>query len=336
MLTFENHDVYYLSGYIKGFQIHGDGVPLLFYYNNNNFRAINVVMKRDISEHKEFKGKIKENEYFDLSTPYGYGGFILEGELSTKNLNELDKTYTKYCKENNIVSEFVRFHPVLENSKLNNSIYEVNDLGDTITIDLKSEEFIWDNLTSKNRNVIRKAQKSGVEIYWGRSEELFSQFVPMYNSTMQKDDASDYYYFNYEFYKSILEDLQYNSMFFYAVYNEQIISMAIILFNNKKMHYHLSASDYKFRNLAATNLLLYKVACWGSLNGFETFHLGGGLGSKEDGLYKFKKSFSKKSKTFFSIGKKIFDQDKYDTLVQYRVENDLKSIQSTFFPKYRG
>ena len=31
--TFADYDVYYLSGYVKAFQIHGDGEPQLFYYN---------------------------------------------------------------------------------------------------------------------------------------------------------------------------------------------------------------------------------------------------------------------------------------------------------------
>jgi len=28
------------------------------------------------------------------------------------------------------------------------------------------------------------------------------------------------------------------------------------------MHYHLSATDREYRNLAPTNLLLYEAACW--------------------------------------------------------------------------
>ena len=31
--SFKNYDVYWLSGYVKAFYIHGDGNPLLFYYN---------------------------------------------------------------------------------------------------------------------------------------------------------------------------------------------------------------------------------------------------------------------------------------------------------------
>lgn len=30
--SFAEYDVYYLSGYVRAFEIHGDGVPQLLYY----------------------------------------------------------------------------------------------------------------------------------------------------------------------------------------------------------------------------------------------------------------------------------------------------------------
>ena len=332
--SFSNFDVYYLSGYTKAFKLHGDGEPILIYYRDEEIRAINVVMIRDIAENKRFKDKIESKSLFDITTPYGYGGFVIEGIPNDNNLKKINKEYSDYCRLKNIISEFVRFHPVLNNSKINCEIYEVIDLGKTITMDLISKEQIWNDLSSKNRNVIRKAIKSGVEIYWGRSPELIDEFIPLYNATMNKDDATDYYYFNKEFYKSVLEDLRYNSLIFYALYDQKIISMSMILFGNDNMHYHLSASDKEYQSLAATNLLLYEAACWGCENGYKSFHLGGGLGSKEDSLFKFKKAFNKNSDTYFSIGKKIFNQEKYDELIEIR-DIDCNNSNRTFFPQYR-
>jgi hypothetical protein len=333
--SFSSYDVYYLSGYTKAFKLHGDGEPTLFYYHDEDIRAINVVMIRDIAMDKRFIDKLENQSLFDITTPYGYGGFIIEGNPNARNYKKINEEYSEYCRSKNIISEFVRFHPVLENSRLNNEIYEVIDLGKTITMDLISKEQIWNDLSSKNRNVIRKAIKSGVKVYWGRSPELIDAFIPLYNATMNKDEATDYYYFNKEFYKSVLEDLRYNSLIFYALYNQKVISMSMILFGNENMHYHLSASDREHQNLAATNLLLYEAACWGCENGYKLFHLGGGLGSKEDSLFKFKKAFNKNSETYFSIGKKIFDQEKYDELIEIRLQEDEFDTDTTFFPKYR-
>ena len=71
--TFSNYDVYYLSGYVKAFQLHGDGEPLLFYGEADGVRGINVVMKRDIAADPHFAGSLPADTYFDFATPYGYG-----------------------------------------------------------------------------------------------------------------------------------------------------------------------------------------------------------------------------------------------------------------------
>lgn len=330
--SFNKHDVYYLSGYTEAFYNNGDGIPMLLYFETNSMRAINVVMKRDISKSHVFKDYLEKDSFFDLSTPYGYGGFLIEGNVTEEQINYLNEEYSDYCKKNNIISEFVRFHPVLNNIEKVEKIYNITTLGNTVTMDIEDTEDIWANLDSKNRNVIRKAIKSGVKIFWGRSRKLYDEFIPMYNATMDKDSADEYYYFGEKFYESILNGLEMNHLIFYAVYENKIISMAIILFKNKQMHYHLSASNPEFRKLAATNYLLYMVGKWGSENGYQTLHLGGGFGGSDDPLYSFKKKFNKKSSTKFSIGKKIFDEGKYNYLVDLR--SNLNK-ESNFFPLYR-
>lgn len=333
--TFKNYDVYYLSGYVKAFELHGDGQPILFFYEDNDIRAMNVSMKRDIAENIHFKDFIPQNTFFDLATPYGYGGFLVEGSYSPEDIKKLNEEYVKLCNENSIVCEFVRFNPLTSNANNANYIYDETVLGKTVSMDLNSTKIIWDNLTSKNRNVIRKAKKNEVEIYWGRDKNLYDTFIKMYNSTMDKDNATSYYYFNKDFYKSILNDLKYNSIMFYAVYANKIIAMSIILFANCRMHYHLSASIDEYKHLAPTNLLLYEVACWGSEQGFLHFHLGGGVGSSEDSLYKFKNSFNRNSDNKFVVGKKILDKEKYDWLVSLRKFTDEENNKENFFPKYR-
>lgn len=327
--SFKNYDVYWLSGYVKAFKIHGDGEPLLFYYKDENTKGINVVMKRDVAEDKHFVEKIPKNAYFDFATPYGYGGWIVEGDST----EALFQQYFEWCKNNGIISEFVRFHPVLNNQIRSRNEYKVIDLGNTVTLDLSSQEEIWANITSKNRNMIRKAQKAGIEIYNGRSEVLFEQFRDIYNATMKKDEAEEYYFFGNEFYKSIFNDLPENAQLFYAVLDNEIIAASIMIYADGKLNYHLSGSEYKYRSLAPSNLLLYKAALWGCENGCKTFHLGGGVGSGEDNLFKFKKSFYRKDDlTRFSIGQKVIDEDKYNELLDLR--DDLHN--TGYFPKYRA
>lgn len=327
--SFKEYDIYYLSGYVKAFKLHGDGEPILFYYNYNNTRGINVVMKRDIALDINFYNYLPSKEYFDFATPYGYGGWIIEGS----DLTSLFEEYSNWCKSNGIISEFVRFHPVIKNHLFAEEAYEVIPLGSTIAMDLSSPEIIWENITSKNRNMIRKAQKNGVKIYNGRYPEIYKLFRNIYNATMDRDNAKSYYYFEDSFYESILEDLPQNAQVFYAEFNGEIIAAAIMLNANGKVNYHLSGSVKEYASLAATNLLLYKASLWGFENNCQTLHLGGGVGSQEDGLFKFKKSFYRcDDLPKYHIGKKIFIQEKYNNLLELRDG----SIEQNFFPKYRG
>lgn len=325
--SFANYDVYYLSGYVKAFQIHGDGEPQLFYYNENGLRGIYVYMKR----------KTAMEGVYDSITPYGYGGFLLEGDESEENIKSLWKAYVEKMKSENIVDNFVRYHPVLANAIPMKVCSDVIDLGKTVAMDLTSEEVIWKNIHSKNRNMIRKAEKNGIIIKHGQGLELFDDFIKIYNATMDKDNAEAYYYFKPEFYKSIHEDLNDNYEMFWAEYEGKIIAMSIMIFANGRLNYHLSGSNLQYRNLAPSNLLLYKAAMWGMEKGMKTFHLGGGVGSGEDNLYKFKIAFNRFSDCHFSIAKHIFDQGKYNELVEERASHDTDfDRENKFFPLYRS
>ena len=329
--SFSNFDTYWLSGYVKAFKIHGDGEPLLFFFEDKDCRGINVIMKRDVSTDSHFKDKINTGVYFDASSPYGYGGWIIEGNRS----DSLFSAYEDWCIQNGIISEFVRFHPVLKNHESCKDYYEVIPLWNTVVMDLSSPEMIWNNITSKNRNMIRKALKKGVTIYNGRFPEIYEEFRKIYNITMDKDDANDYYYFEPEFYKSILIDLPMHAQVFYAVYEDKIIAASIMLNSNHLMNYHLSGMIPEYSNLAPTNLLLYEAALWGNAVGCNSLYLGGGVGSDEDGLYKFKKSFYRKDDARrFYVGRKIFNQGKYNELLSMRDKHGIEG--SNFFPLYRA
>ena len=87
--SFQEYDVYYLSGYVRAFQIHGDGVPQLLFYEQDGLRAIYVYMKRKTA----IKG------WYDSITPYGYGGVLFEGDTSEANLKAFWDAYVQKMKE---------------------------------------------------------------------------------------------------------------------------------------------------------------------------------------------------------------------------------------------
>lgn len=188
-----NVDIYYSWGYLNLFKIHGDDEPMLFYYSKESDEIINVALKRDISLNINFS-HLPQNKYFDLITPYGYDGPI----ISTNNQDFVDEyflLYESFCKKENIVTEFSRFHPLLIDYEILDNYYKITGLGKTVNMDLSNEEENWSNLQTKVRGKIKQSQRKGIEVYFSNDKNLIEQFKFIYESTMEKNDANSYYFF---------------------------------------------------------------------------------------------------------------------------------------------
>lgn len=332
--SFANWNVYYLCEYAVSFMIHGDGEPVLICYEDENVRMCYVVMKKDIADCKHFKCELKSGVYFDLETPYGYGGPLVDGEFSELSQKEFKNQLFDFCKENNIVSQFVRFNPILDNKDCFCNISENANVKDTIYIDTSIKEKIFTNMDSKNRNMVRKAEKANVKIIKCPMSD-YNEFLAMYRETMNKHNADDFYLFDEKYFEYLRDNLSDNSIIFYAMLDDNPISGAVFLYDENSIHYHLAGMHREYQKLASSNLLLYEVAVWASENGFTKFHLGGGVDGN-DSLFDFKKKFNKYGRLKFYIGKTIFDRTKYDYLLKLRKKLDPKfDINNSFMIQYR-
>ena len=152
---------------------------------------------------------------------------------------------------------------------------------------------------------------------------------------MQKDSADEYYFFKENYFKAQLE-LKDNACIFYAMLDGKPIAASIMYYNDKYIHYHLSGTRTEYRKYAPSNLFLYEAAHWASERGIVQFHLGGGI-TQDDKLFEFKKQFNKKGRLPFFIGRTIFDEEKYQTLISIRREADSTfNIDNDRMIQYRG
>lgn len=313
--------------------LHGDGDIYLIYFEYGAERFCYVVMQSDIADAIQFNGKIERSKYFDWETPYGYGGPLTDNLISVETQNSFKTAILEYCKEKGVVSQFVRFHPLLKNYDVMPNVIETRYLRDTIYMDTTSPELIMSNMDSKNRNMVRKAIKNDVTIVQ-RDISDYDDFVSMYVETMKKNGAEDYYTFNNTYFES-LKTMSDNAFILYAMHDGIPISGSIMYYNDRYMHYHLSGSHTEYRKYSPSNLLLYKAACWASEHGIKKFHLGGGM-TPDDSLFGFKKQFNKNGRAPFVVGRTIFDEEKYNELLKIRKKSDPEfDINNGFMIQYR-
>ena len=144
--AFKNWDIYYLQEYAASFQLHGDGTPLLIEYFDKHTHFCYVVMCSDIAESPKFKDLIKPGEYYDFETPYGYGGPLCDSIIPENSQKEFLSDISEYACKHGIVSQFIRFHPLLMNHEAAPLIFETRYLHDTIYIDTASPDLIMQNI----------------------------------------------------------------------------------------------------------------------------------------------------------------------------------------------
>ncbi len=291
-------------------------------------------MKSDIADSPKFAGSLEPGKFFDLETPYGYGGPLSDSPIPVSSQNLFLEEMGLYANSHGIISQFVRFHPLLMNHEAMPVVFEARYLHDTIYIDTESQELIMKNMDSKNRNMVRKAAKSGVTIE-RKPIEQYQEFIPIYVETMKKDAADDYYFFGEDYFKAQLE-LKDNACMFYAMLDGHPIAAAIMYYNDKFIHYHLAGTITEYRKYAPSNLLLYEAACWASEQGIKRFHLGGGI-VQDDNLFGFKKQFNKNGRLPFVIGRTVFDHEQYQKLLGIRNELDSEfNINNSRMIQYRA
>lgn len=307
-----------------------EDMPSAFLYQENNKIFLLPFLSR--THYHQNLGLIR-----DFESAYGYGGPLINTdntEFIIKALNHLKLELSSA----GYIAGFIRFHPLLRNHLYFDFIGNIVENRKTIAIDLTgTEEEIWNSeIHTKNRNVIKKGYKEGLVFYIDNKFEYLNNFLELYYQTMEKVNAEKFYYFEYSYFQKLKELLP-KSFISTIIYNNQIISSAIILQAEKYGHYHLAGSDKNHLSVSPNNLLLWETAKELKRKGITKFHLGGGTESDpENSLFKFKKKFSKSDHTFY-IGKIIFDNEKYQVLCkQWERDNPNKiNLYGNRLLKYR-
>lgn len=301
-------DVYFLPDYYSLYQNYGDGEALCFVFEKDGELAVYPFLKNPITP----LGYDLEKEYYDIQGAYGYNGLITSSD-DKSFIDAFWETFDVWCQEKDIVAEFTRFHPLLNNQGIASPKMKTFYSRHTVALDLTDDDIWMHQISSKNRNMIRKAGKEGVTIVESDDYETFRR---LYDGTMTDLHAEDFYFFPQKYYEEYKQTFKDKSMLCLAVLNGKVIAGSMFMFGDDYAHYHLSARDREYSRFAANNLILWYGIQKAKERGCKWFHFGGGTtGDDDDSLLKFKKEFSKTLCEFW-IGKRVHNQIIYDQIVE--------------------
>ena len=345
------HDIYFSPEYLTLFDGKDEAVtdrfgknPKMIVYGNEDNYIVHPVLLKPINSLPFYQVQNRDDDtiLYDLVSPWYYGGpLICLQEESTKKhlLDGFFSEFTGYCKEHNFISEFVRLHPLLKNYQAVGGYVNAESKSQIVYVDLMQDlDTIWNNYKQENRKAINRAQRRGVEIEISKRPEDIKTFFELYTKSMDRLNADKVYYFSMDFFNNLFSTLGEHAQLFSARYEGQIISSSLLIGMGNYAHDYLRAFDFDYSSLVPNNLVVHNKILWSKNNGYKIFSLQGGR-SRDDGIFRFKLTFSKLVADFYTYHV-IHNLEKYAEFCTERAKFDqqrgqLAEQHSDFFPYYR-
>jgi hypothetical protein len=233
-----------------------------------------------------------------------------------------------------IVAEFAHLHPwsngsawLQEGRAYNREIVWVD-----VTLD---PERLWrEHFEHSCRKNISRAEKEGVTILVGSTDDHLHEFFRIYRATMDRNEALPGYYFSREFFHAFRDELPENSRFVLAQYQGQIVAATLYLHDDCDVFSFLGGADAAFQHVRPTNAVIWETIRWAHAAGKKRLILGGGYRA-DDGIFRFKSTFSRLRQPFY-IYRQIHLRPDYAGLEQHcRKHYGLDDSPIDYFPSYR-
>lgn len=322
----EAYDFYHTRSYHVMESQGAEDVALLFVgYQGDDYIAMPLLIR-----------KIPGSSFFDCTSVYGYVGPVsnLAAHLIPENLQVyFQKELEGFFRKEYIIAAFSRLHPLIPTQAIFTNFGNIRALNKTIAIDMQlSLEEQWKDFRKSNKSEINQLRKKkGYTVKEVETEEELAVFVAIYNETMQRVNAGEYYYFQLDYFKQLLNSPDYNATILIAIKEGEIAAGAVFTVTHTFMQYHLAGTAAPYIYDTPMKLILDEARLKAKGLALEYLHLGGGVGgSDEDSLFRFKSGFSKR---FFQFNtwQYIANPKAYQELVS---SNGV--TESDFFPLYRA
>ncbi|MCF7936712.1 MAG: GNAT family N-acetyltransferase [Synergistales bacterium] len=332
------YDFYHLASYHELARQNGEGEPLLFVLSGGEaFVALPLLIRSLDGTVEGLRGEGLR----DATSVYGYPGPLVSGENARPLLAPFMDELASYCDSRGILSVFSRLHPLLPRQDELLSRGEVVPLSETVSVDLSmSLDEQWRQHRKNHKRGINKLKRDGFCCLCDTRGDWLAAFVEAYYENMERVQAGESYFFPRGYFEDFLRIRDFTAKLFVCTYRDELAAAGIFTLCGDVVQYHLGATRGAFLSAAPMKLVFDTVRRWSCGKGASRFHLGGGVGNREDSLFFFKAGFSGERHDF-KIWKWIVDPRRYDDLLEQRCawkrsRGLAEPRREGFFPAYRA
>ena len=250
----------------------------------------------------------------DLTSAYGFGGPL--GECAGWR-----GRFRRECARRGVVSEFIRFHPLLRNDAGLEDV-ETSLVQQMVTVDVtRSDDGLRAGMRTQGRRNLARAAREGVTVC---TTTDLDRFHTAYTDAMLALHADPFYLFDRAYFAALegLGDA--------LVVLDAGQATALYLCGGGAMHYHLGAVSADGRRTGAATAMHFEAMRTARQRGLSTLHLGGGL-TAEDSLWRFKATLGD-GRAAYRVGRAVHDPGAYAELC---AEAGADPAHGGRFPAYR-
>ncbi len=306
-------DIYFTPEYYSLYEKNGDGKAQCFVFEDNGEIALYPFLINSVNK----LGYKLDKQYFDIQGAYGYNG----PAVSSKNENfilSFSKEFKNFCTSQNVIAEFIRFNPVLQNQRFINYIDPIL-INYNIILDLNMQDIWMNAYEHSTRKNVKKALRNNLIVKYytdsNISDSELMSFIKIYYKTMDRNSAAYGYYLSEEFFREIVYNLSGKALFFFTYKDNKIISCELVLISKKIGYSFLGGTLSEFYEFRPNDLLKHEIINLLKLKKYDYFCFGGGT-KPNDGIFNYKKKFARNGVYDFYIGKKIHNKEIYNEVIR--------------------
>ena len=227
-LPLDQRDIFYSPEFARVFDltVNNDDEVLCAKLSSQEGIILYPFIKRNLSK---VSGLPTYFEYFDICGLYGRGG-IISSTKSPKSMELFYSAFSSYCKDNSIICNFDRFHPIIQNEIFAFPNESIRKIGGFVVVDLRPnlDEIIGSFKSSVHKD-IRKAERNEVSCFRDENIQNLDEFMTVYKHTMDRNLATKFYYFTENFFRTMDSEMRKKCNYFYAVSEGKVISCELVL-----------------------------------------------------------------------------------------------------------
>jgi serine/alanine adding enzyme len=272
--------------------------------------------------------------FSDTASP-DFTGPVARGVPTSPLAAAFPSRVSSFFSSQGVVTEFIHVHPWKAFTRaLHPQCLQFDR--EIVYVDLTvPEEQLWrHSFTHACRKNIKRSRQENVRVFEARTLDDVREFYRLYTATMKQRRALEHYFYSLDYFTAIFERLRGSARFAMAEYRNELVAATLYLHDKDDVYSYLGGADASFQHVRPTNAVVYDTIVWGQRQGKKRLILGGGY-SPDDGIFRFKASFSV-HRADFLVYRRVHLPETYDALCRSHSSVYGREAQPAgYFPRYR-